>query len=64
MDEDKPKLGWGGKRVNQHGRPPMPPESRRVMLQARVSPETKDKLDRMEGSTGKIIDKMVKKQKG
>ena len=42
----------------------MPPEKRRVMLQARVSPETKEKLDQMEGSTGKIIDKMVKKQKG
>ena len=63
MDKDEPKLGWGGKRVNQTGRPLMPIDERRVMLQARVAPETKKWLDAQKESTGKIIDRMVMKQK-
>ncbi|MAI05004.1 MAG: hypothetical protein CMA07_04775 [Euryarchaeota archaeon] len=63
METDKPKLGWGGKRDNQHGRPPLPPEIRRVMLQARVAPETKEWLDKQPESTGKMIDMMVVKKK-
>lgn len=63
MDTDTPKLGWGGKRVNQNGRPPLPPEERRVRLNARVSPETKDWLDKQATPTGRIIDNMVRKEK-
>lgn len=63
MDKDESKLGWGGKRVNQTGRPPLPSDKRRVMLQARVAPETKKWFDGQKDSTGKIIDRMVAKQK-
>lgn len=63
MDKDEPKLGRGGKRVNQTGRPPLPQNIRRIMLQARVKPETKDWFDSQKESTGKLIDQMVVKQK-
>ena len=63
MDEDTSKLGWGGKRDNQHGRPPLPSDQRRTKLQVRVKPETKAWFDAQKESSGKIIDRMVVKQK-
>jgi hypothetical protein len=57
--EDKPKLGWGGKRDNQTGRPPLPSEMRRVQLRTSILPETKDWLGEDEAGMGKAIDKLV-----
>lgn len=62
-EQDKPKLGWGGKRDNQHGRPKLPPELRRVNLNTKVKPETKDWFEGQATPTGQIIDMWVKKNK-
>ena len=61
-EKDKPKLGWGGKRDNQHGRPKLPPERRRVFLQCRIDPETKKLLEQHAGSVGRIIDTLVQSE--
>ena len=63
MTEDEKKLGWGGKRPNQHGRPKLPNEERRVYLGVRVKPETKDFLEADEKSQGTAIDKLVVRAK-
>lgn len=61
--EDKPKLGWGGKRPNQDGRPPLPENLRRVQLRTRVLPETIHYLREDEQGMGKAIDKLVRLKK-
>ena len=61
--QDEKKLGWGGKRPNQNGRPKLPPEERRVYLGVRVKPETKDFLEADEKSQGTAIDKLVVRAK-
>jgi hypothetical protein len=61
--QDKNKLGWGGKRDNQNGRPKLPPEERRVYLGVRVRPETKEFLEKDEISQGAAIDKLVVRAK-
>ena len=61
--EDKPKLGWGGPRPNQNGRPPLPEEMRRVQLRTRILPETRDYLAKDEEGMGKAIDKLVRLRK-
>jgi hypothetical protein len=58
--EGKPKLGWGGRRENQDGRPPLPINLRRVQLRTSVLPETKDFLSQDEEGMGKAIDKLVR----
>ena len=63
MEKQKSEYGWGGRRDNQTGRPRMSDDEKRVMLQARVAPETKNWLDKQKESTGKIIDRMVVKEK-
>lgn len=62
-ETDKPKLGWGGKRDNQNGRPALPPEIRRTFLTARVKPETKDWIMSQEGGAGQTLDRLVVKEK-
>lgn len=61
--EDKPKLGWGGRRPNQDGRPPLPDHLRRVPLRTRVLPETIDFLSEDEDGMGKAVDKLVRLRK-
>ena len=61
MNDDKPS--WGGKRENQHGRPKLPPESRRVSIHARVAPETHEYLAKDKEGIGKAIDKLYKKKR-
>ena len=61
--QDEKKLGWGGKRPNQNGRPKLPPEERRVYLGVRVKPETKEFLEEDEKSQGTAIDKLVVRAK-
>ena len=56
------KLGWGGKRDNQHGRPKLPPEARRVSIHARVEPSTHKHLKKDPQGIGKAIDKLVRKK--
>lgn len=62
-ETDKPKLGWGGKRPNQDGRPPLPENQRRVPLRARVLPETIHFLQKDDEGMGKAIDKLVRLRK-
>ena len=62
-ETDKPKLGWGGKRPNQEGRPPLPENLRRVPLRARVLPETIHFLAKDDSGMGKAIDKLVRLRK-
>tara|TARA_B100000886_G_scaffold303110_1_gene233575 strand:- start:18527 stop:18736 length:210 start_codon:yes stop_codon:yes gene_type:complete len=62
-NEDKPKLGWGGPRVNQDGRPPLPDHLRRVQLRTRVLPETIHILKKDKQGMGKAIDKLVRIKK-
>lgn len=59
-EKDKPT--WGGKRDNQHGRPKLPPELRRISIHARVEPKTHEYLSRDKEGIGKAIDKLVKKK--
>ncbi len=59
---DKPKLGWGGRRDNQHGRPKLPTELRRVNLNTKVKPETKDWFEEQSTPTGQILDMWVQKE--
>ena len=61
--QDEKKLGWGGRRPNQNGRPKLPPEERRVYLGVRVKPETKEFLEEDEKSQGTAIDKLVVRAK-
>tara|TARA_X000000950_G_scaffold187640_1_gene226944 strand:+ start:258 stop:530 length:273 start_codon:yes stop_codon:yes gene_type:complete len=63
MEKDKQKLGWGGKRPNQHGRPKLPTEERRVYLGVRIKPETKAFLEEDKQSQGSAIDKLVVRAK-
>jgi hypothetical protein len=58
--EGKPKLGWGGRRPNQDGRPPLPEHLRRVALRTSVAKETRDFLAKDEEGMGKAIDKLVR----
>lgn len=62
-ETDQTKLGWGGKRENQTGRPPMPMELRRVPLRTTVMPETWQFLRKDEQGMGKAIDKLVRTRK-
>jgi hypothetical protein len=59
-ETDKPKLGWGGRRPNQDGRPPLPEHLRRVALRTSVAKETRDFLAKDEEGMGKAIDKLVR----
>ena len=59
-ETDKPKLGWGGRRANQDGRPPLPEHLRRVALRTSVAKETRDFLAKDEDGMGKAIDKLVR----
>lgn len=59
-EKDSAKLGWGGKRPNQNGRPKMPPEERRIYMGFRVAPETHDYLQQVEGSQSKEVDRLVR----
>ena len=59
---EKEKTGWGGKRDNQHGRPKLPAELRRVSIHARVEPETHKYLKKDKDGIGKAIDKLVRKK--
>ena len=59
-ETDKPKLGWGGRRPNQDGRPPLPEHLRRVALRTSVAKETRDFLAKDEDGMGKAIDKLVR----
>lgn len=61
-EQDKPKLGWGGKRDNQHGRPKLPSELRRVNLNTKVAPETKEWFEEQSTPTGQILDMWVRKE--
>jgi hypothetical protein len=60
---DKPKLGWGGPRANQHGRPKLPNELRRVQLRTRVLPTTLHFLSKDKDGMGKAIDKIVERMR-
>lgn len=59
---DKAKSSWGGKRDNQHGRPKLPTELRRVNLNTKVAPETKDWFEEQAKPTGQIIDHWVREE--
>jgi len=54
---------WGGKRINQNGRPKLPPEMRRVMITAMVKPETKKYLLTKNENLGRAIDEIVVREK-
>ena len=53
----------GGKRPNQHGRPKLPPEVRRVMITAMVKPETKKHLISKNENLGRSLDEIVVRDK-
>ncbi len=57
------KLGWGGPRENQNGRPKLPPELKRVVLHARVKPETLHFLKKDKKGVGVGVDKLVVRAK-
>ena len=61
-EKDESKLGWGGKRDNQHGRPKLPIELRRVNLNTKVKPETKEWFEEQSSPTGQILDMWVNKE--
>ncbi len=54
---------WGGKRPNQHGRPKLPNEMRRVMVTAMVKPETKTFLLSKNPKLGRSLDEIVVRDK-
>jgi hypothetical protein len=54
---------WGGKRANQHGRPKLPTELRRVMVTAMVNPQTKKYLLTKNDNLGRAIDEIVVREK-
>lgn len=54
---------WGGKRPNQHGRPKLPTELRRVMVTAMVKPETKKYLLTKNENLGRALDEIVVRDK-
>lgn len=60
---DENKLGWGGKRVNQTGRPKLPDKLRRVYTTMRLKPETKHYLAKDPDGVGKCVDKLVVRAK-
>ena len=62
-EKDEQKLGWGGKRDNQNGRPKLPKDQKREFLTARVKPDTKKWLLSQEGGAGKTIDRLVHQAK-
>lgn len=57
MTESK-NPGWGGKRDNQHGRPKLPTEVRRISIHARIAPETHAHLSKDKDGIGRAIDKL------
>ena len=60
-EKDSAKLGWGGKRPNQNGRPKLPPEERRVYMGFRVAPETHEYFhEKVKGSQSKEVDRLVR----
>ena len=54
---------WGGKRANQHGRPKLPTELRRVMVTTMVKPDTKEYLLKKNPNIGRSIDEIVIREK-
>lgn len=54
---------WGGKRANQHGRPKLPTELRRVMVTTMVKPDTKEYLLKKNPNIGRAIDEIVVREK-
>jgi hypothetical protein len=56
---EKPKLGWGGKRDNQHGRPKLPSKDRRVNFNTKITQETKEWLMKQNEPAGRVIDRLV-----
>jgi len=55
--------GWGGKRPNQHGRPKLPNEARRVLITCMVDPATKKYLLKKNDNIGRAIDEIVVREK-
>ena len=60
---EKEKSGWGGKRDNQHGRPKLPAEVRRISIHARIAPDTHAYLSKDKEGLGRAIDKLYNKKK-
>lgn len=56
---DTEKLTWGGKRVNQTGRPKLPDNVKRTYTTMRIKPETKKFLESDPDGQGKCVDKLV-----
>jgi hypothetical protein len=54
---------WGGKRVNQTGRPKLPEKLKRVYTTMRIKPETKEYLQSHDQGMGKCVDALVVRAK-